>query len=82
MERDLGQAKNFIDLLSMIEAKTNGNLNDQEKQLLDHALFELRMNYVDETKKGDPEPEAGDENDEAADGEDVAPGPSDEESSS
>lgn len=82
VERDLGQAKNFIDLLSMIEAKTNGNLNDQEKQLLDHALFELRMNYVDETKKGDPEPEAGDENDEAADGEDVEPGPSDEESSS
>ena len=61
VERDLGQAKNYIDLLSMIETKTNGNLNDQEKQLLEHALFELRMNYVDESKKAASESSSDDE---------------------
>lgn len=51
IERNLDQAKNMIDLLGMLEAKTNGNLNENEKRLLDHALYELRMNYVDELKK-------------------------------
>ncbi len=74
VERDLGQAKNFIDLLAMIESKTTGNLNDQERQLLDHALFELRMNYVDETKKETSEATEGDQNedgDEADEAEDA-----------
>ena len=53
VERDLGQAKNFIDLLSMLEGKTVGNLSDGEQKLLQQALFDLRMNYVDEIKKGD-----------------------------
>lgn len=52
VERNLDQAKNMIDILGMLEARTQGNLNDNEKKLLDHALFELRMNYVDEMKKG------------------------------
>ena len=52
VERDLGQAKNFIDLLSMLEGKTTGNLSDSEQKLLQQALFDLRMNYVDEVKKG------------------------------
>jgi len=53
IERNLEQAKNMIDLLGMMEAKTKGNLNENEKRLLDHALYELRMNYVDEMKKAD-----------------------------
>jgi hypothetical protein len=60
VERNLDQAKYAIDTLGMLEAKTAGNLSDQEKQMLDHILFELRMNFVDETKKG-PEEEAGGE---------------------
>ena len=55
IERDLDQAKNMIDILGMLDAKTKGNLNDNEQRLLEHALFELRMNYVDEIKKGDAE---------------------------
>ena len=51
VERDIGQAKNFIDLLSMLEGKTSGNLSDNEQKLLQQALFDLRMNYVDEVKK-------------------------------
>ena len=51
VERDLAQAKNAIDILGMLEAKTQGNLNGNENRLLDHTLYELRMNYVDEVNK-------------------------------
>lgn len=57
VERNLDHAKNFIDLIGMLEAKTKGNLNANEKRLLDHVLFELRMNYVDEVKKDAEKPE-------------------------
>jgi len=53
VERHLDQAKNMIDLLGMLETKTKNNLNENEKRLLDHALYELRMNYIDEMKKAD-----------------------------
>ena len=50
-ERDLNQAKFSIDMLDMIQQKTKGNLSENEKKFLDHVLFELRMNYVDEVNK-------------------------------
>ena len=43
---DLELAKHNIDLLGMLEEKTQGNLSDQEKKLLDSVLYELRMRYV------------------------------------
>ncbi len=55
IERNLEQAKNMVDILGMLEEKTKGNLNDNEQRLLEHVLFELRMNYVDEIKKDDRE---------------------------
>ena len=51
IERNLEQAKNMIDILGMLDEKTKGNLNDNEQRLMEHVLFELRMNYVDELKK-------------------------------
>jgi len=48
IERDLGLAKNSIDMLTMIQTKTDGNLADDEAALLKRTLFQLRMNYVDE----------------------------------
>ena len=51
IERNLEQAKNMIDILGMLDEKTKGNLNDNEQKLMEHVLFELRMNYVDELKK-------------------------------
>ncbi len=56
VERDLAMAKNTIDMLGMIQEKTQGNLTDDEKNMLEHALYELRLNYVDESKKGDSQP--------------------------
>lgn len=61
IERDLRQAKGAIDMLGMVESKTQGNLSEREKQFLEHVLFELRINYVDEAKKPEPERKAGDE---------------------
>ncbi len=39
-------AKHHIDLLEVLESKTEGNLTDDEKRTLDGVLHELRMQYV------------------------------------
>lgn len=67
IDRDLGQAKNFIDLLGMLEKKTKSNLGEGEAKLLQQALFDLRMNYVDELKKENaPKPEESSDTEEEA----------------
>ena len=43
---DLPLAKHHIDTLAMLEEKTKGNLSDDEKKILDRALYETRMQYV------------------------------------
>ena len=44
-------AKHSIDILSMLEEKTKGNLNTTEAQLLENLLYDLRLRYVNATKK-------------------------------
>ena len=39
-------AKHQIDTLGMLEEKTANNLTDQEKRMLDSALYETRTRYV------------------------------------
>jgi len=43
---DLDLARHYIDTLNVLEEKTSGNLTDDEKRLLDRALYETRMQYV------------------------------------
>lgn len=43
---DLPLAKHHIDMLSVLEEKTRNNLTPDEKKLLDQALYETRMQYV------------------------------------
>ena len=43
-------AKHMIDLLAVLEEKTKGNLEPQEKQALESILHELRMAYVAVTR--------------------------------
>ena len=43
---NLDMAKHQIDTLSVLEEKTKNNLTDEEKHLLDAALYETRMRYV------------------------------------
>ena len=50
IERDLEQARVSIDLLVVLQEKTKGNLLDEEKQILDSAIYNLQMNYIDELK--------------------------------
>ncbi len=50
--RNLELAKHHIDTLSILEEKTKGNLSDDEKQLLDKALYEVRMQYVHVAQAG------------------------------
>lgn len=52
IERNLDAAKNTIDTLGAIEARTRGNLESDEQRVLSQVLTELRLNYVDELKKG------------------------------
>jgi hypothetical protein len=47
-EKNLTAAKQIIDTLSMLKSKTEGNLNENEQNLIDGALYELRMRYVKE----------------------------------
>lgn len=71
IDRDLGMAKSSIDMLTMIQTKTEGNLTDDESTLLKRTLYQLRMNYVDELNSekkaaadgnagGHPEPDSSD----------------------
>ncbi len=39
-------AKQNIDILEMLMEKTKGNLNEQEKKLLEGVLYETRMKFV------------------------------------
>jgi hypothetical protein len=49
-QRDLGLAKQTIDILGILEQKTQGNLSDEEKRLLCEVLYDLRLRYVAQTK--------------------------------
>ncbi len=46
--KNIAAAKHTIDTIGMLKAKTEGNLDDNEKTLIDAVLFELRMRYVKE----------------------------------
>ena len=43
---ELDQAKHVIDLLTMLEQKTEGNRSPEETAELDSTLHELRLAYV------------------------------------
>lgn len=50
-ERNLEAARQSIDLLEMLQRKTSGNLSPEEERFLSHVLYDLRLNYVDESKR-------------------------------
>ena len=51
MPVNLPQAKEIIDLLSVLDAKTKGNLSTEEQTILRDMLYALRMKYVSLTSK-------------------------------
>jgi hypothetical protein len=48
-EKDLPAAKQMIDLLGILQSKTQGNLTADEEHLLQQLLLDLRLRYVRET---------------------------------
>ncbi len=47
VEGGLELAKQSIDILTMLEEKTKGNLSDEEAALLNSVLYQTRMAFVD-----------------------------------
>lgn len=45
-EPDLVAASQMIELLSLLQAKTEGNLEPAEAKLLEDLLYDLRMRFV------------------------------------
>ncbi|HLH33309.1 MAG TPA: DUF1844 domain-containing protein [Alloacidobacterium sp.] len=46
---DIVGARHSIDMLAVLQEKTKGNLTSKEQQLLQNALFDLRMMFVEIT---------------------------------
>ena len=46
--KNLPMAKQTIDILSMLQEKTAGNLSEEEESLLKNILYDLRIMYVKE----------------------------------
>ncbi len=51
-QRDLPMAKHTIDLLSLLREKTKNNLSQEEDELLESLLYDLRLRYVEAVKAG------------------------------
>lgn len=51
---DLMNARMTIDLLDVLQEKTEGNLTEDEAKLLDEVLYELRMSFVEIQKRATP----------------------------
>ena len=50
VESDPLVAQQTIDTLEMLREKTRGNLDDEERKLIDSLLYELRMRFVESTR--------------------------------
>jgi len=55
-ETDLDGARLFIDQLEMLEAKTKGNLGNEEQHLLKQNLMTIRMAFVESVKSAKTAP--------------------------
>jgi len=44
---NLEAARQVIEILEMLEQKTSGNLDDDERKLIQHVLHDLRMRFVE-----------------------------------
>lgn len=47
---NLSHAQEIIDVLTMLEAKTKGNLTGEEEALLEEMLYTLRVKFVEKAK--------------------------------
>jgi hypothetical protein len=50
-EEDLEAARHTVDILTMLQEKTKGNLLKEEDQLIESVLYELRMKFMAKTNR-------------------------------
>jgi hypothetical protein len=50
-ETDLGAVRELIDIISMLQEKTRGNLDPAEAHLFEKVLYDLRMRFVEKARK-------------------------------
>lgn len=48
---NLSMAKHSIDMLALLEEKTQGNLSGEEERLIGQLLYDLRLRYVAACKR-------------------------------
>lgn len=48
IEKNMDQAKHSIDILLMLKDKTKGNLNQDEEKILQNAIADLQINFIQE----------------------------------
>ena len=56
IEKNLPAAQSTIDMLDMLAAKTQGNLDEKESKLIKGILAELKLNYVETLNEKPVEP--------------------------
>lgn len=54
-EVDLEQARNTIEILQMLDRKTEGRLSGEEDRLLSHVISDLRARYLERWRAGERE---------------------------
>ncbi len=57
VDKNLDAAKATIELVNMLKEKTKGNLSQKESEVINNALANMQMNYVDEVKRSEQSPE-------------------------
>ena len=50
-EEDIEASRHTIEILAMLQEKTKGNLSNEENELLENVLYELRMKYMAKTNR-------------------------------
>ena len=54
VHRDLGQAAELVDLLVLLQEKTEGHRTLEENQVLEELIYDLQLRYVAATKRTGP----------------------------
>jgi hypothetical protein len=49
--KNMAAAGQMIDLLAILQQKTQNNLSPEESQLLETLLYELRLRFIDASKE-------------------------------
>jgi hypothetical protein len=65
IEKDLDQAKGSIDILEMLKVKCRTDTPEELLRLIDGAVMDLQLNYMDEMKKSAPAEDEADAEKEA-----------------